>query len=78
MTMIYKKKMLFKEMSSRPLLTKEEIVSMYMDEWYRSHHDNQGTRRPASEIEQKRKELLQKAQQQIERQEAKTSPCLLL
>ena len=45
-------------MSYRHLLTKEEIVSMYMGEWYRSHHDNQGTRRPASEIEQKSQDII--------------------
>jgi len=51
-----------------------------MDEWYRSHHDEQGKRRPASEIEQKRQELLEKAQQQIERQQkgARISLCCLL
>ena len=64
-------------MSSRPLLKDDEIVTMYMNEWYRYHHDEKGQRRPAAMIEQKRLDLLEQANQQIARQK-KTSSCVLL
>ena len=63
-------------MSSRPLLTDQEITARYMDEWYSFHHTKNGTLRTQVEIEQKRKELLRAATAQIHQQKERS--CLIL
>lgn len=65
-------------MSSRPLLTDEEITRRYMDEWYSYRAGGtDGTKRSNSEIEEKRKELLSAATAQIDRQR-KQQLCVVL
>ena len=64
-------------MSLKPLLTHDEIIERYLDEWYLFHQDENGNRRSKQEIESKRLELCYLAAKQIDAQK-KIKYCILL